>query len=135
MQEQTLATKSFRSEGCNLVISKLRARRVLVVLEGRDVGQLGQAPFLELEKSLEDNAPVDLFFDLRAALGATLEASGGWAVWLRANQQRLRRVNLLTARPVVGLSARAVVRFSQLGSKAKIFSDAAAFDSALLTAS
>jgi hypothetical protein len=135
MQEQTLAIKSFRAEGCKLEISKLRAGRVLVVLEGRDIGQLGQEPFRALEKSLEDGGPVDLFFDLRAAVGATLEASGGWAVWLRANHQRLRRVNLLTARPVVGLSARAVVRFSQLGSKAKIYSDPAAFDSALLNAS
>jgi hypothetical protein len=135
MQEQTLAIKRFQAEGCKLEISKLRAGRVLVVLEGRDIGQLGQEPFRELEKSLDDGEPVDLFFDLRAAVGATLEASGGWAVWLRANHQRLRRVNLLTARPVVGLSARAVVRFSQLGSKAKIYSDAAAFDSALLTAS
>jgi hypothetical protein len=134
MQEQTLVTKRFRSEGCKLEISKLRAGRVLVVLEGRDLGQLGQEPFRELERSLDPNGPSDLFFDLRAALGATLEASGGWAVWLRANQRRLRHVNLLTARPVVGLSARAVVRFSQLGSKAQLYSDAAAFDSALLTA-
>ncbi|HYQ15209.1 MAG TPA: hypothetical protein VEQ58_05620 [Polyangiaceae bacterium] len=135
MQEQTLATKRFRAQDCQLAISKLRAGRVLIVLEGRDLGQLGAEPFRELEKSLEPSGPVELFFDLRGALGATLEASGSWAVWLRRNQQRLRRVSLLTAQPVIALSAKAVVRFALLGEKARIYADAAAFDSALLTAS
>ncbi|HYP87502.1 MAG TPA: hypothetical protein VEQ59_05100, partial [Polyangiaceae bacterium] len=133
--EQTLATKRFRAQDCQLAISRLRAGRVLIVLEGRDLGHLGREPFQELEKSLETGERLDLFFDLRGALGATLEASGSWAVWLRRNQRRLRRVSLLTARPVIGLSAQAVVKFSQLGSRARLYSDAAAFESALLAAS
>lgn len=135
MQEQTLATKRFRAEGCQLVISKLRAGRVLVVLEGLDVGELGREPFRELERSLDATGPTDLFFDLRSAAGATLDVSGSWAVWLRANQRRLRRVSLLTRRPVIHLSARSVVRFALLGHKAHVYSDAAAFDRALLSAS
>ena len=135
MQKQTLTTKRFRAKDCQLAISRLRAGRVLIVLEGRDLGQLGREPFEELEKSLESSEPLDLFFDLRRALGATLEASGSWAVWLRRHQPRLRRVSLLTARPVIGLSAKAVVKFSQLGNRARLYSDAAAFDSALLAAS
>jgi hypothetical protein len=123
--------KCFRVEGCQLSIAEPRARRVLIVLEGTDVGQLGREPFQELEKRLDGERPLELFFDLRAARGATLDASGRWAVWLRTNQQHLRRVSMLIARPVIGLSAKTVARFSQLGDKAKLYSNASEFERAL----
>jgi hypothetical protein len=131
MQDQTLQTTHFRVEGCQLSIAQLGAQRVLIVLEGMDMGRLGREPFRELEKSLDASGKLELFFDLRKARGATLEASGSWAVWLRANQQRLQRVCMLTARPIVGLSAKTVARFSELGSKARLYSSVAEFERAL----
>jgi hypothetical protein len=128
---QPLSTKCFRVEGCQLSIAEPRAQRLLIVLEGMDVGRLGREPFHELDKRLDGKRPLELFFDLRAARGATLEASGSWAVWLRANQQHLRRVSMLIARPVIGLSAKTVARFSQLGDKAKLYSNPAEFERAL----
>lgn len=128
------SAKRFRVEDCQLSIARLPASRVLIVLEGLDIGQLGREPFHELDKSLDGDGPLELFFDLRRARGATLDASGSWAVWLRANQQRLRKVSMLTARPIVGLSAKTVARFSQLGDKARLYSDAAEFDLALASA-
>lgn len=125
------STKRFHAEGCQLSIAEPRAQRVLIVLEGTDAGRLGREPFQELEKRFDASRPLELFFDLRAARGATLEASGSWAVWLRANQQHLRRVNMLFARPVIGLSAKTVARFSQLGDKAKLYSNPADFERAL----
>lgn len=127
--------KRFRAEGCQVSIAKLREHRVLIVLEGTDRGSLGREPFQELEQSLASGGPFELFFDLRAARGATLDVSGSWAVWLRANQKRLRRVSMLTARPIVGLSAKTVARFSQLGDRAKLYSNAAEFERALGSAS
>jgi hypothetical protein len=128
---ESIAAKQFRAAGCQLSIERLRAGRLLIVLEGTDVGQLGREPFRELEKRLATDGPLELFFDLRRADGATLEASGSWAIWLRANQQRIDRVGMLTARPVIGLSAKTVARFSQLGSKARLYSNARDFEHAL----
>ena len=103
----------------------------MIVLEGMDVGKLGREPFHELNKRLDAERPLELFFDLRAARGATLEASGSWAVWLRTNRKHLGRVSMLTARPIIGLSAKTVARFSQLGDKAKLYSNPAEFERAL----
>ena len=95
---QPSATKCFSVEGCQLSIAEPRAQRLLIVLEGMDVGKLGREPFHELNKRLDAERPLELFFDLRAARGATLEASGSWAVWLRTNRKHLGRVSMLTAR-------------------------------------
>jgi len=121
----------FRAEGCRLSIVETSARRVLIVLEGTDVGRLGSEPFHELEKKLDAESPLELFFDLRAARGATLEASGKWARWLRAHRRQLRRISMLVARPVIGLSAKTIARFSELGDRAKLYSNAAEFERAL----
>jgi hypothetical protein len=128
---QPSATKCFSVEGCQLSIAEPRAQRLLIVLEGMDVGKLGREPFHELNKRLDAERPLELFFDLRAARGATLEASGSWAVWLRTNRKHLGRVSMLTARPIIGLSAKTVARFSQLGDKAKLYSNPAEFERAL----
>jgi hypothetical protein len=129
----TLTTR-FGDDECQLAISVLSQTRVLVVLEGRDLGQLGREPFEQLEKTFDSGKPIDLFFDLRHALGATMEVSGSWAVWLRTHGQRLRHVSMLTARPVIDLSAKAVRSFSLLGEKVRLYSDPLAFENALRSA-
>jgi hypothetical protein len=134
MAEPRALTTFFGDDECQLVIARLSQSRVLVVLEGRDVGQLGRAPFTELDKTLDAGGPVDLFFDLRSARSATMDVSGSWALWLRANAGRLRHVGMLTSRPLIRLSAKSVHSFSQLGEKLHLYSDAAAFESALRAA-
>ena len=131
MQDSTPPVTCFRVDDCRLSIAQLGKESVLIVLEGTDVGRFGREPFRELERRLDARRPVELFFDLRAARGATLDASGSWALWLRANRERLRRVSMLTARPVIGLSAKTVARFSQLGERAKLYSSPAEFERAL----
>ena len=131
MAGSTALTTCFGDEECRLAISTISQTRVLVVLEGRDLGQLGRAPFKELEKSFQAGKPIDLFFDLRNAVAASMEVSGSWAVWLRRHAERLRHVSMLTARPIIGLSAKSVHSFSLLGEKVRLYSDAAAFESAL----
>jgi len=124
----------FGDDECQLVISRLSQTRVLVVLEGRDLGRLGRAPFLELEKVLALGRPLELFFDLRSARSATMDVSGSWALWLRANSPRLSRVYMLASQPIIRLSAKAVHGFSELGDKLHLYSDAVAFESALRAA-
>lgn len=70
------AVSEFRATECRVVISALDATRVLVVLQGRDRGELGREPFQALESHLGGADGVDLFFDLEQAGGATLDVSG-----------------------------------------------------------
>lgn len=134
MAEAPVWTTFLGDDECQLVIARLTQTRVLVVLEGRDIGQLGRAPFTELEKTLDASGPLELFFDLSGARSATMDVSGSWALWLRANAARLRHVGMLTSRPLIRISAKAVHSVSQLGEKLHLYSDAAAFESALRAA-
>lgn len=61
---------------------------MLVRLLGADHGELGLAPFRELERRLEIDGPLELFFDLHAAKGATIQVVGSWALWLRRHRAR-----------------------------------------------
>jgi hypothetical protein len=123
--------RRFETDECSIVISQVHKGRVLVVFQGCDRGKLGREPFQELEKNLELEGPLELFFDLHSAIGATLDVSGKWAIWLRANNKRLSRVSMLTGSPFVHLSAKAVKRFSELGDKLQLFSDPRDFAGAL----
>jgi hypothetical protein len=103
---------------------------VLVRLLGQDHGELGAEPFRELEKNLGDG-PLELFFDLYSATGATMDVSSSWALWLRRHRDRLGRVSMLTGSSFVRLSANTVQRFSQLGDKVRLYVDPREFDGAL----
>jgi hypothetical protein len=115
------ATRILSRDG-ELSITAPAAGQLLVVLAGRDCGSFGSLPFREMDARVRQGNSWEICFDLRAAAGATLGASAGWAVWLRKNQSRLRRVSMLTARPFVTLSAKTVKRFSELGERARIYS-------------
>ena len=103
---------------------------MLVVLEGRDVGAFGRAPFVELEQQLAAEGRLELFFDLRLAQHASLDVSASWAVWLKQNASRLTHVGMLTHAPGIALSAKTVQRFSELGARAHIYADSRAFERA-----
>jgi hypothetical protein len=121
----------FEVKDCTVTITKLRESCVLVTLEGRDRGELGRGPFAELEKSFSPGRGLTLFIDLEAAVGASLDVSGSWAVWLRANRQNLEQVIMLTGSYFVELSAQTVKRFSDLGEKVRLYSDRGVFEAAL----
>jgi hypothetical protein len=121
----------FEAGECTIVIASIDDERVLVVFRGKDRGELGSDPFRDLESRFVAGRPLELFFDLQSAVGATLEVSGKWAVWLRNNQGRLTRVSMLTGSPFVRLSAKVVKRFSRLGEKLQLYTDPSAFAGAL----
>jgi hypothetical protein len=129
------AQTRFETPDCTLEIGRVRRGRLLIVLSGKDLGELGSAPFERLEAELMRSPSLELFIDLQAASGATLEVSGSWAVWLRKNEARLHKVTMLTGSPFIHLSAKAVKRFSQLGERARLYSDPLKFATELAAAS
>lgn len=124
--------RAFIAASCCVSISHVSERRVLVRLLGKDYGELGDEPFRELERSLGEG-PLELFFDLYSATGATLDVSSSWALWLRRHRDRLACVGMLTGSSFVRLSARTVQRFSGLDRKVRLYADPVAFDAALRT--
>ena len=126
-----MSQKAFIAGSCCVAISRVAERRVLVRLLGKDYGELGLEPFRELEKSFVDDGPLELFFDLYSATGATMDVSSSWALWLRRHRNRLGRVSMLTGSTFVSLSAKTVQRFSQLGDKVRLYADPAEFAGAL----
>jgi hypothetical protein len=131
VNDESGQAKTFQTGECTLVIGALCDNRLLVTLAGHDLGQLGRAPFDELERRCGQATGIELFIDLHAARGATIEVSGSWAVWLRRNRARFSCVTMLTGSPFIHLSAKAVQRFSQLGERARLCSDPVAFAGAL----
>jgi hypothetical protein len=114
-------------------------------LSGHDVGELGDAPFRELENDFTPSAPrvsqaptrapfVELFIDAREAQGASIEVSGAWASWLREHKPLLRQVHFLSGSRFIQLSADFVRKFAELGETMRIYTDSRAFDDELASA-
>lgn len=123
----------FEAVHCTIAISRTAPGVVLVVITGRDVGELGDAPFQELQKDVA-RAPVDLFIDARATSGASVAVSHEWAQWLQRHRQKLRAIHMLTGSKFIQLTADFVRRFAQLGDVMRIYTEAGAFEEALAAA-
>jgi hypothetical protein len=125
-----------RFEGihCTLSIARPAPAVVVLTLTGRDVGELGDAPFAELEKDVAGSKPLELFIDARAGQGASIDVSGSWAAWLRANKGNLSQVTMLTGSRFIQLSAEMVRNFAELGEAMRITSLPEAFEEELARA-
>jgi hypothetical protein len=121
----------FASLHCSIAIRRPAPGVVVVLFEGRDTGELGDAPFRELEKDLAAGAPIELFIDARGGKAASLDVSGAWAHWLAKNRDRLRHVSMLTGSRFIQLSADFVRKFADLGEVMRIYTDPASFEGAL----
>ena len=118
--------------------STLRLRRpvrgiVGLVISGTDVGEHGDAPFVELAEDLRAG-PFDLFVDARASRGVTIDVSSEWSRWLSKHKGSLRSIHMLTASRFVQLTANFVRNFAELGELMRIYTEPAAFDAELETA-
>jgi hypothetical protein len=116
-------------DGANASISIQRVAPcvVLVTIAGLDAGELGNRPFVELERELE-RGPFSLFIDARKTRGASVDVSNVWAQWLKKHRDRLHRIHMLTGSRFVQLTADFVRRFAGLGDAMLIYTDPAAFD-------
>ena len=119
-----------KSEHCRLTITRPRQRAVVLTIVGRDVGELGDAPFHELAKELAPPGSIELFVDARAAQ-ATMDVSATWALWLGEHRSRSEHVSMLTGPRFIQLTAEFVKNFAALGDKMRLYTEAAAFEAAL----
>ncbi len=122
---------AFRTEQGTLTIHRPARGVVLVLLAGSDVGQFGDAAFLELERDLRADGQLELFIDARSGISASLDVSGEWAVWLGKNRASFKHVSMLTGSRFIHLSAGLVRNFADLGELMRIYTDPAAFEGAL----
>jgi hypothetical protein len=123
----------FVSLDCTMTIDELAPGVVLMVIEGIDIGQLGEAPFRTMAQLLADRR-VELFIDARHARGPSMDVSGDWAVWLGRHRNALRHVSMLTGSRFVQLTADFVRRFAELGDIMRIYTEPSAFEGALADA-
>jgi hypothetical protein len=106
---------------------------VVLRLTGWDTGEFGDAPMKEVARDFGIR-PIRLFIDARGVKGATIDVSNEWALWLRAKRARFAEINMLTGSPFVQLTAKFVQRFADLGELMRIYTDPAAFEAALRSA-
>jgi hypothetical protein len=130
----TATAVRFASLDCTITIEQLSSCVVLMVIEGADIGQLGEGPFGTMAQLLADNRRVELFIDARHARGPSMDVSGGWALWLGRHRNELRHVNMLTGSRFVQLTADFVRRFAELGDVMRIYTEASEFEGALSNA-
>jgi hypothetical protein len=124
----------FEGIHCALRIRRLAAGVVLVVFDGRDIGEFGDGPFAELEKEMEGGRPIEIFVDARRVSGASIRVSGDWARWMSAHRTQLHRLSILCGSKFVEVTAKFVRQFTAFGDRMRIYTDAPSFERALATA-
>ncbi len=122
-------------EGVNTSMTIRRASPAVVVVRiaGSDVGELGDAPFKELDRQL-GAGPFALFIDARRTKGASIDVSNVWARWLREHRDDLIRIHMLTGSRFVQMTADFVRRFAELGDAMLIYTEPSVFDETLESA-
>lgn len=132
----SMAGSEIRLEGVHfsMTIDEPAPGVVLVVIDGTDVGELGDAPFRRLDPLVAHGRPIELFIDARGARGPAIDVSNDWAFWLGRHRDRLRHVSILTASRFVQLTADFVRRFADLGELMRIYTEPAVFEGALSNA-
>jgi hypothetical protein len=123
----------FEGPNARLTIERPVPGVVLITIVGRDAGEHGKAPFVELEKDLE-RGPFQLFIDAREVHGASVDVSNVWAQWLREHRDRLHRIHMLTGSRFIQVTADFVRRFAELGDAMLIYTQASAFEESLADA-
>jgi len=129
----SLPEKRFEGVHCTMAVERPAPGLVVLRIAGSDVGEFGDAPFLEPAPDVSGPAPSELFVDARDTRGASVDVSNDWAQWLRAHKAGLRRVHMLTGSRFVQLTADFVRRFAEL-EMMRVYTDPAAFDEALAAA-
>jgi len=116
-------------------IERPAPRVVVMRISGHDVGELGDAPFAEVERALSDGEDIELYVDARHSTGVTADVSGAWAHWLVKHKSKLAHVSMLTRSRFVQVTAEFVRRFGDLTDKMRLYTDETAFDEALRSSS
>jgi hypothetical protein len=119
--------RQFEGIHCVIAVKRPAVGIVVVTLDGHDVGELGDGPFLEMEKDFVPGRPLQLFIDARRGKTASIDVSGEWARWLAEHRDRFSQISMLTGSRFIQMSANLVRRFADLGAAMR-------FDAALTDA-
>jgi hypothetical protein len=121
----------YEGQYCEFAIASPVPGLVVLTIAGRDVGEFGPAPMEGLKEHLIAGRQVELFIDARRTLGASIEVSSDWALWLRAHRNDFRHISMLARSRFIQITAGFVRSFSGLEDVMRIYTDPAAFDEAL----
>lgn len=116
---------------CTIHVYSVGKSAIVVEIHGHDVGELGDRPRQSVDELLAKLGRAQLFIDARDAQGPSVDVSAHWAYWLRSRREQLVSVSMLTRSRFVRLTADFVQRFSGLGDIMRIYTDPAAFDTAI----
>lgn len=121
----------FEGLHCTIKVARPHPTIVLVAFEGQDTGELGKAPFIEIERAFVTQPRVELFIDARHGKAASVDVSSDWARWLSAKRAHLLHISMLTGSRFIQMSAGFVRKFADLGDLMRLYSDGVAFEAAL----
>jgi len=123
------------SERCTFVHSRLRPGVVLLVISGHDTGEFGTAPLDEVAAEIAPGRePVELFVDTTEVVSVAGRVTEEWTTWFIANQDSLRRVNMLTGSQFLHLKVTIASHLAGTGGLISVFSDPQQFDHAIARA-
>jgi hypothetical protein len=122
---------AFPGKHCKVMLRRLGSRVLLLEISGRDIGEHGDRPMVALAGLLPASGEVELFIDARRVLGATTDVSAAWALWLAQRRSAFSHINMLTGSRFVQLTADFVRKWAELQDTMRVYTDAAAFESAL----
>jgi hypothetical protein len=118
---------------CEIRITRIGDRKILINLIGNDDGELGRIPFDDLNHALDaaGNQAPDLFIDVSQAKGVSPHVIEQWEKWFAGNRSKLATVHLYTQSKFFLITAGMIKELSRLGEIFQIHTDNHSFQKAL----
>jgi hypothetical protein len=116
---------------CTFVYRRPRAGVLYVVISGYDNGQFGTTSLDEVRAEIARENVIELFVDVREALGAAVSVSDEWTRFFSSNRANLSRVHILVGSKIMNLTVSIAQHLSQTGNLIQIYSDPEIFESKL----
>lgn len=116
---------------CTFVYRRPRAGVLHVVISGYDNGQFGTTTLDEVRAEIARANVIELFVDVREALGAAVSVSDEWTRFFSQNRVNLSRVHILVGSKIMTLTVSIAQHLSQTGRLIQIYSDPDIFESKL----
>ncbi len=133
MTRQREANGALRLEAgdCRYTIARLRPGAILMIIAGRERGELGRAPLGEVAAEAALSPPLRLFVDMSGLSHIDEAVSDEWTAWFQSNRRDLRSVHALAPAPIVRLTVAVSQLFSRTGDLIRIHSDRERFAAAV----
>jgi hypothetical protein len=126
--KETLRGGALRLSGqsSSFLYERLRPGVYLTTSHGRDTGEFGTAPLDLIEREYKlFHHPVQWFFDATGVDNPTLAVSEEWTGWLRANQNALAQLHILTSSEGTHLMISVARHFSNSSRRLMLYCDRA----------